>query len=126
MKEITKYVADDGTIFEDEDECYEYELKLKITNLKDRVRLFDNTLTELPLTAENFEDYYYIAIHDTTAIAEIKAICDDNPNIYHPWFPMRGGCKEEQGLYMYNESNETWYNLYTIKEEIQKILEKIC
>jgi hypothetical protein len=125
MKEITRYVADDGTIFEDEDECYEYELKLKIANLKDRVRLFDDTMTELPLTADSLEYYYYIAIYDIAAIEEIQSICEDDLGIYHPWHRTTGDCKKELGLYKYNVSDETWYNLNTVKKEIEKILEKI-
>ena len=125
MKKIIKYVADDGTIFEDEDRCYEYELKLKITNLKGRVRLFDYTMTELPLTVDSFDSCYYIAIYDITAITEIKAIGSVDLGSYLPWRRITGNCKEEVGLYEYNESNETWRNLNTIKEEIEKIFEKI-
>lgn len=125
MKEIIKYIADDGTIFEDEDECFEYELNLKIANLKNRIRLFDDKKTELPLSADSLESYYYIAIYDITAIAEVKAICSDELGVFHPWDPLDGRCKEEVGLYKYNKSDETWYNLNAVKEIIQKTLDEI-
>ena len=121
MKNIIKYVADDGTIFEDEDECYEYELSLRVARLKDRVRLFDEEMNELQLTTENFENFYHIAIYDVTAIAEVKAICEDELGVYHPWHRAMGGCKEERGLYMLREGTE-WYNSNSAKEENEKIL----
>ena len=34
MKEITKYIADDGTEFEDEDECLDYERTEKIKTMQ--------------------------------------------------------------------------------------------
>lgn len=126
MKEIIKFVANDGTIFEDEDECYEYELNFRITRLKDRVRLFDEEMTELPLTAESFENCYHIAIYDITAITEVVELCEDELGVYHPWHRAVGSCEKEQGLYKYNVSDETWYNLNSVKEEIEKILTKIC
>lgn len=40
MKEISMYVADDGKMFDDEDECREYELKQALGNFQDGITLY--------------------------------------------------------------------------------------
>ena len=62
MIEITKYVADDGTEFEDEFECMDYESKLSLTYHKNDFILFDDDKCPLSLEDIKSEDVYYIVI----------------------------------------------------------------
>ncbi len=42
MTEIIKYIADDGTEFDDEQECVEYEFSCNAESMEGRVWLFDS------------------------------------------------------------------------------------
>jgi hypothetical protein len=70
MIEITKYVADDGTEFEDRFECTNYENKLSLNRHRDEFALFDENICPLSLEDVETEDIYYIVVrHPCGAIA---------------------------------------------------------
>lgn len=48
MIERVIYIANDGTEFEDEDECYNYELKQKILPLFEEVQMWDECENPIP------------------------------------------------------------------------------
>ena len=49
MKEISMYVANDGKMFEDENECRAYEIKSKLGHLKKDVAIYDDNGHEIKI-----------------------------------------------------------------------------
>lgn len=95
MTEITKYIADDGKEFDDEDECcrYEFECKTKVTQ---GLKLWRTTPTSYERV--NCDEYgLHIAdlciIEDDAALALIKALGDE----------YKYDVPEELGMWYWNE-----------------------
>lgn len=113
MIEITKYVADDGTEFEDKSKCITYENNLRLISHKNDFTLFD--ANKYPLFLENVksEEIFYIVVkHPCGAIALGNWFkkCDDiNPFEF---------TEEEDCLGTWAYSNSTgWIKL---EDEIQR------
>lgn len=92
MRVIKTYVAEDGTTFDNEQECAEYEEELRINTFADTALLFDEEGNKMPLSAMNFERAIYIkAVTDEAAafMAEEFRYCDN------PWWnsdTAKAGC----------------------------------
>lgn len=69
------YIADDGTQFNDEDSCMEYEAKGKYANKIKRARFFNDDGVPMTFigTAEQCEDCFYFEVFD---LEEAQAIQD--------------------------------------------------
>lgn len=68
MVVVKTYIAEDGTHFDTEWECADYESKLRMNAFKDTALLFDIHGQRLPLKEKNFEAAYYIkALTDEAA-----------------------------------------------------------
>ena len=67
------YVADDGTCFDDEFECENYEWKISHPNLKD-VRFFDENGIELedPFSEETYNNSSVIMVLNDEAVKDLK------------------------------------------------------
>ena len=114
MKEIITYTyeAFDGTIFEDEDECREYEIKEKVktasfTMLDFKWEVLDNN------KETSFEEAYALIVNKQEDIDFIKEIATEQ-GYTCPW--SRGWrrepaeCEEKLGVYVYDEDNDRWVN----------------
>lgn len=107
MREITKYVCNDGTEFEFEVDALDYELKLFKKNTK---ILFYNKDGE-SINVKNddaLENCYYMYIPENEDLEALEAIC----GIIVP---------TESGLWHYDETYDEWV---TPEQEIEKLKEK--
>ena len=50
MIERVSYIADDGTAFEDEDECLEYERTLMLKKYEHDIHMWDSEFQPIPIT----------------------------------------------------------------------------
>lgn len=107
MIEVIKYIADDGTEFEDEQECVEYEFSCNTERLEGRVWLFDSR--QNPLDIRNYDSYeaaYYIFLADDKASDTLEGLwpefCCDYP------LEMRDAKK---GLWSFDEDYGNWYHM---------------
>lgn len=122
MTEIIKYVADDGTEFEDEWDCrlYEWQQDLgdpKFFLLNDKRKLLD------PKDSKSYEDAYFLFIPDNSALRQLRNIWNDDfidalcPNfLYEDDAPC--------GLWAYDEDinrNDGWYHMGKFIEEKTKL-----
>lgn len=79
MKEVTVYYADDGTKFDTEDECYEYELAQEylLDCPNDHLRVFDgdkNPVTVGSVVDETWQDEgWFFIIYDDIGLEYLKA-----------------------------------------------------
>lgn len=111
---ICKYFAEDGTEFDDYDECEAYEQRLtkwsKITESK-----FYNSDGKLMTTDEWLSsaemcDYMEVATNEEAEL--IREYCTDVVGLYHPWPTWRVD-NPTAGRYYYSHADEAWRNLDT-------------
>ena len=113
MKEIVTYTyeAFDGTIFEDEDECREYEIKEKakstsLTMLDYKWNVLDNN------KETSFEEAFVLIVNKQEDIDFIKEIAKEQ-GYTCPWsarWREPAHCEEKLGVYVYDEDNDRWVN----------------
>lgn len=122
MRELHLYIADDGTEFEDEQECLDYETTQSAKNLKGKVVLLDAQFKPIPL--DNLGDWdrtFFIFVKDISALHELRAVWD---------WDLTGMCipdclmGDTAGLFAYDEDYDTWYHLGTHLQKIQSIADK--
>lgn len=85
MRAVTQYIAEDGEIFDDKNECIKYEHSQIISNIY--VKIFDQSFKELILE-DDFEKVanqaWYLNFNDSESkrqfekLAEYYGICTDN------------------------------------------------
>lgn len=118
---ICKYFADDGTEFDDYDECEAYEHRQKTINAVQLSRFWDED--RKPMTLERFigepEACDYMEIANDDEAARIKEFCRNDAGIMSPW-----AYNEEPvpGRYYYSHSEDNWHNFDTDYNEILRIL----
>jgi len=122
---ICKYYADDGTEFNDYDECATYERRQKTINNVRLSRFWDENLK--PMTLDEFIkdpemcDYMEVATDNEASL--IKVFCREDAGIMSPWAynetPLHG-------RYYFSHSADEWRcfdtDLSTL-HEIEKIFE---
>lgn len=122
MTEVIKYIADDGTEFDDEQECVEYEFSCEAEKLEGRVWLFDYRHNPMDIRDYgSYEDCHYIFLADDRAS---DALADLWPDFccYYP----RDLRNAKKGLWAYEEDHDTWYHMgdriRAIEEEAEKCM----
>ena len=69
--------ANDGKIFENEDECQEYECGLVAKKFGEQIALFDEKRKPLPLTPQAINEIYYAKIDTEVAFNWFRDLLDD-------------------------------------------------
>lgn len=118
---ICKYFANDGTEFNDYDECATYEYRQKTINTIQFSRFWDECRN--PMTLEQFianpEACDYMDIADDSEAALIKEFCRDDAGIMSPW---EYNVIPTQGRYYFSHNNDKWYCFDTEYNEMLRIL----
>ena len=112
MKEIITYEAFDGTRFEDEDECVEYERQVQSEEFSGQIHFFNAFKKPLKLACDQ-DDVYYAIVKTTEAAEWWDDLCA-NEGLERP-FKKRAYAP---GLYWYDTYADTWKYL---QEEIEKL-----
>lgn len=117
------YFADDGTRFEDEDECELYELKQELNAAITESLFFDEDgkymTTEEWLT--NPECCYYMKVVNDKEAKMIYKYLRDDVGLCHPW-EGRHTSTPAAGRYYYNRKDYCWNNFETDYNEMLSIL----
>ena len=122
MRELHLYVADDGTEFEDEQECLAYETEQSAKKLKGKVVLLNAGFKVIPLgTLADWDRAFFIFAKDVSALHELRDVWDcDLTGSYPPDF-LNG---DTAGLFAYDEDYDNWYHMGTRIQEIQALADK--
>lgn len=122
MRELHLYVADDGTEFEDEQDCLAYETAQTAKTLKGKVVLLDADFKVIPLDIlEEWDKAYFIFVKDVSALHELRDVWDwDLTGLYPPDF-LNG---DIAGLFAYDDDADGWYHVGTFLQEIQALADK--
>lgn len=123
MTELHLYIAEDGTEFEDEKECFAYETEQSAKKLKGKVVLLDAQFRPIPLESlADWDRAFFIFTKDVSALHELRAVWD---------WDLTGMCipdclmEDTPGLFAYDEDYDTWYHLGIHLQKIQSIADKV-
>ena len=121
MTELHLYIAEDGTKFEDEEECLLYEAGCQAQELKGVVLLDDN-FKPIPLSdLSQWENAYFIYAKDIQALRDLSDVWDwDLTGIAPPRFLFA----DTPGLFAYDGTIDEWYHMGTRLQEIQSVADQ--
>ena len=121
MTELHLYIADDGTEFEDEDECQLHEAGCRAQLLKGVV-LLDENFRPIPLSdLSQWENAWFIYAKDIQALRDLSDIWDwDLTGISPPRFLFA----DTPGLFAYDGTIDEWYHMGTRLQEIQSAADR--
>lgn len=122
MTELHLYVADDGTEFEDEQECLRHEAGCRAFELKGQVVLLDGRFCPIPLSDLSEWKYaWFIYAKDAQSLQDLSNIWDVNLiGTIPPSFLV----ENKTGLFAYDENLDDWYHMGTRIQEIQSDTDK--
>ena len=126
MKEIIRYQADDGTIFDREEDCIEYEDLCFIMSLHGKVKFYykDNSEMATGSLKTRLETCYYFVVIDDSVIDSLSDKFDDY-GVLNPWRQMKNTLPKEKGVYWYNENEDMWEEYTSILKETIKTAESL-
>lgn len=112
MQLVQYYLADDGTKFDDEEECLDYEAELRAKSFKDTAFFLDENGRKLPLNREGFDEAIFMkAITDAAAQFLAEDLIDP--------LPWRFGEAPKAGAWVWMDNR--WVSIGEI-EKMYKIL----
>lgn len=122
MKEIKYYLADDGTKFENEDECVQYESQQKLKEYINDFQFFDRNKNLIPIE-EADENKVDIIVIKTSAAATYVGEWFEDRGCYNPFC----GCEfgHEVGTWVYGDiidSGDDWFKIEAEIERLQSLL----
>lgn len=122
MREVHLYIADDGSEFEDEQECMAYEAGQTAKTLKGKVVLLAENFQPIPLdNLSEWENVCYIFVKDLPALHALRNAWDwDLTGLYPPDF-LSG---DTAGLFVYDGDDDEWYHMGARLQELQNLADK--
>lgn len=121
MTELHLYIADDGTKFEDEEECLRYEAGCQAQGLKGVVLLDENFRPIILSDLSQWENAWFIYAKDIQALRDLSDVWDwDLTGISPPRFLFA----DTPGLFAYDGTIDEWYHMGTRIQEIQSVADK--
>lgn len=128
MKEITKYISDDGKEFDDEDKCLDYERGIKIKKVYG-FKAYNRQGEEIfpkDYISSDMDDFVYdacyIRITNIQGWEEFEEFCNDEFGTY-----FYDGLDEisETGLYFKDDDHDCWTNWDYEYEKLRAIRKKM-
>lgn len=125
MTEMTIYIADDGTSFEDEFDCrqYEWEQSFNGQPLFQMLGAYYERLD--PKDSGSYESPYFLFFPSHEAIQQCQEVWDDDiVDTCQPRFLRDHHSYIDCGLWAYDETTEDWFHLGKRIEELTAIANK--
>lgn len=128
MREITKYVANDGKEFDDEYECREYEIKVESKLYENTLYLYDRNGNRYSTTEMNdFYDFDYITI----IVIKSKGAYDWLSDAMYDYYGLDIMSREEvekenyNCAFFYDDDIDEWVSCKERIDEYKKEIEKL-
>lgn len=113
-----QYIANDGAVFYDEDECMTYERNLAASNLEGIVKFFGEDYNYLGSNVYAFEEAFYCMLIDPERLPQyldyLKAEGYDLPSVTEP-----------NTVYRWNFQRNRWENMMAIVEDLNDVIRMI-
>ena len=125
MTEIRYWIADDGTKFEYEDDCIQYERKKKLEEFKDDFVLYDSHMDIIPFEKAECGEISIMVIK-SFAVAEYIRQWFNDEGYYSPFNKYAFG--QEIGTWVYSElidEGDEWIKLEDKIEKLQNLIDII-
>ena len=107
MIERVSYIADDGTVFEDEYECLEYERTLILKKCEHDIHMWDNEFQPIPITDSQALDKVYYLTCDTAEAVEAMNDWFEHMGYSSP-FEGNKSFADMAGRHYYWQDNDEW------------------
>lgn len=124
MREVTIYYADDGTRFDNEDECYDYEEECCWKNLIDdyNIELYD----EHGNVPRNFDEAVFVEFKDEQAVDGFNEYAREHEIYYHLSQTIQpADYSFYVGRWVYDSTNDEWASLEGLEAYIKRMKEKV-
>lgn len=113
------YIADDGTTFEDKDECYKYERNLMLKKCERDIHMWDYNFQPIPITdPQTLDRVFYLTCDTADAVKIISHWFED----MHCSSPFDGYIDYSYaiGRHYYYQDNK-WYEADKLIEKARKM-----
>lgn len=126
MKEITKYVANDGTEFENEYECLDYERTEGMKAIKGVKFFFENgkEITEYSNLEDLLNRSYFIIITDRNDFDKFEDLLYDEFDCNY-WAEGWENLQGKTGLFYYDEYFDRWVSWDEQYDKLREIRRKM-
>lgn len=123
MREELRYIADDGSVFEDESDCREYEFQQNTKNgkwtlLDCNKNILDNT------NPRSYEECSFVYLPNSHAARELTEAWDEDtigcylPDFLNDW-------SVDTGLWAFDDSCDEWYHVGNRIAEYQDLADEV-
>lgn len=115
MKHISYFEAFDGKQFDDEQECYEYELEQKAEKLTGDVILWNHSHNILPLSTAGYEEAMYVQVNTEEGAQYLEELAA-SVGLATPW---GYGNAPRPGKWVYVEGEARhydWLDFYDLED----------
>lgn len=121
MIECVCYIADDGTTFKDEDECYAYERSLELKKHEHDIHMWDGNFKPIPLTDPDLLDKVYYLTCDTAEAVETVFNLFEYMGYSNP-YDGKESFSELAGRRYYYQENDCWYEADELIERVRGMM----
>lgn len=121
MIERVSYIADDGTAFEDEDECIDYERGLMLKKYEHDIHMWNSEFQPIPITDSQALDKIYYLTCDTAGAVEVMDNWFENMGYSSP-FEDNKNFTAKVGHHYYYQDNDDWYEADDLIEKVRGMM----
>ena len=114
------YIADDGTKFDDEDECLAHEKKIRMrkANFAENIRLFSKDKEEfIFIDGDDYERAFFKEILTDEAAAMLEEWVREEYNSYM----FNNKTIPTAGRFYFDETNDEWVNVEELRQKYEDI-----
>ena len=114
------YIADDGTKFDDEDECLAHERKIRMrkANFAENIRLFSGDKEEfIFIDGDDYERAFFMEILTDEAAAMLEEWVREEYNSYM----FNNKTIPTAGRFYFDETNDEWVNVEELRQKYESI-----
>lgn len=114
------YIADDGTKFDNEDECLAHERKLRMrkANFAENIRLFSKDKEEfIFIDGDDYERAFFMEILTDEAAAMLEEWVREEYNSYM----FNNKTIPTAGRFYFDETNDEWVNVEELRQKYESI-----
>ena len=114
------YIADDGTKFDDEDECLAHEKKIRMrkANFAENIRLFSRDKEEfIFIDGDDYERAFFMEILTDEAAAMLEEWVREEYNSYM----FNNKTIPTAGRFYFDETNDEWVNVEELRQKYEDI-----
>lgn len=115
MYEVTKYIADDGMEFEDEEECLEYEQRMALSCIKGQFLMLNDEFKEVENPICNFDEVTYIYVKTDYAAEKLHEVLTKEWNVPWDYDP------KTAGVWFKCDERDRWIHLDEERKRVKDI-----